>query len=145
MDNVNVEAAPAKKSSASLVLGIIGFCLGLPGALCMACLGCAGAAVAGAASEAAYSAQDAEQVAELGGNSVLIIIFSILALVGVIMGFAACFSSKKAEKAKSAGVLMLIAAVLILIASIGVFNILGLIAGILYLIGGCLAFKNANA
>ena len=134
MDNVNVEAAPSKKSSAGLVLGIIGFCLGLPQSICLlACTVLAGAAAGATGDE------------EAAGAGVLFLLAFILELVGSIMGFAACFSTKKAEKAKSAGTLMIVSGAMIIIAGLIGSGFIGIICGVLFLIGGIVSMKNANA
>lgn len=107
-------------SNAPIILGVLGGAIGLPSALCSSMC-----------SSAVGAMESAESASELGSFYLGgILIGSIIAIV------FSCFSRKSP---KLAGVMLILATLIIGILSTATFNMLGIIAAILTLIGGILA------
>ena len=131
-----VNPAPAKKSNLPLILGIIGFVLGIPNILCATI--CAAAASVGAGiDEYGNFSESAAESAATGAGFLL----WILVIIPTIVGFVGCFFGKS-QKAKVMGIVMCVAGALIAISGLWI-SWLGLAVGALYIIGGEKSIKNS--
>ncbi|MBS1587520.1 MAG: DUF4064 domain-containing protein [Bacteroidetes bacterium] len=114
-------------SSAPMILGIIGGVIGLPSAVC------SGACAAGISSMASNTTK--EEAASTGNT------FMWIGLIGAILGFIAAFLYKR--KPGTWGLMMLIAGLLSLINLVSL-NMMALIPGTLFIIGGAIALSQKN-
>ena len=130
-----VNPAPVKKSNLPLILGIIGFVLGIPNILCATI--CAAAAAVGASVDeyGNFSERDLDDAATGAG-----FLLWILVIIPTIVGFVGCFFGKT-PKAKTMGIVMIASGALIAISGFFI-SWLGLAVGALYIVGGLKSMKN---
>ena len=131
-------------SNVPLIMGIIGFVLGIPNAICA---GFGGALVGSAAgglstadadmtldSEAVDAAVAAAEAGAMAGVQAALWLGGIAMLLGLIAGILG------KSKPSISGIGMLLAAGLLLFQMTGTFNLLAFIIAVLYIIGGIIAF-----
>ena len=123
-----------KKSNAPWILGVIGFILSIPNAICTLFCG-AVAAVAEAQNGEAAAGGFANFIA---GNFWLIVLASIVSFIMLFFG-------KKSGKAPVVcGWIAIACAAYICLCSVVVFSLFGLAAAICFLIGGICSLKNSK-
>jgi hypothetical protein len=119
---INVNTNPPSNNAPSnvpMILGIIGFVVGIPGLICItACVAA---------------------VSSLGGG-VLVFPLVVFKIIPLIAGFIFCFMTK--SMAKPAGIVLIISAILLVVGSAMLHDwLFGLISVICYLIAGVLALQ----
>ena len=128
-----IQTTHPSKSSAPLILGIIGFCVNLPGLLCTYV--CAG--VAGGLSDSSTSGFSSEAADKAAGS------VTALTMIFWLAGFIMAFLGKSKKSFVFGVISMLSGAALIGLAAI-TMNLFGFATGILYIIGGLFSCKNAK-
>lgn len=124
-----------QKSSAPMILGIVGFIVNIPGLFCAAACGAAAGVATEMAKLEAGMKSDGTAGAAVMGSMVLI------TLIPMIVGFIAGFLGK--SKPAISGWMMIISAVALLIITIISGNwLFGLICTVCYLVGGIKALGN---
>jgi hypothetical protein len=132
---------------ALLVCSIIGFVLSIPGALCFFALGAASSYISSAGSDIfSMAGEEGEQAAEaasgiLGfitaGGWIVGLIFSVLSVAAFVFAILA-YVKPKTGLSLIGGIILIVAAAFMILT--GWSSVVGLIAGILYLLAGIFAF-----
>ena len=120
-NNQNVIIVQQRKTAAPIILAIIAFVLWIPSLLCNAVC--------------AAVVSDANN----GSGGVWVMLPSIMS----ITCFALCFGCKSKNSAKTGGIIIALA-VLIMIFNVVLFNLLALISAILYIVAGAYSISNAK-
>lgn len=152
--DVNVMVTVQKtKSSAPVILGVIGFVLGLPAVLCLTVCAAVTSGTSVVATEMAkqvarqgsvYDGQTAEAVKILqsGGDTAsavtsMLVFFVICWLAGFILSFFG-----KSKISATTGILLILCGGAMIVASVLSISFLGGAAAICYMIGGILSITN---
>jgi hypothetical protein len=129
----------AKKSSAPLILGIIGFALNIPGMLCSAM--CAAASEGLTNAQLSNGGMNMGELAEAANRQESIEGMVRWIAIFWVVGFIAAFMGKSSWS-HIAGVASMVSGLAMVIQCFSTMNWFGVISGILYFIGGVFAFIN---